>query len=693
MNIRIGTRQLSPLQIGLSIGIVLLTLGACVHIVRTYWSAATASTAFETASYMTTNLANIQREALLLEVEVGRHLRGLPQSEKNLKLRRTLLQRQLHRLASQGGGGSRLSDALSEIHYTLDQYDALVDPLSNTPTPEQVAAIATQADDLFDNLERQIKSLYDQAEISFFKTFGVALHSQRDAQMLLLGMSGLLLLLGVALVVSLRRTVSAEFEQAYRSLEAEVAERKRAEAQLAHDAVHDALTGLPNRVLLLDRLRHAIELTKRREGYHFSVLFMDLDHFKVVNDSLGHTIGDQLLIGIAQRLRMCVRTGDTVARLGGDEFVILIEDMANGNDAGVTAEGILTALQQPFNLNGHQLFAAASIGIVNAVDGYDQPDDVLRDADIAMYQAKMHGKARSEVFSLTMRAHVQNRLALENDLRQVLERKELELYYQPILALQSDRITGFEALLRWRHPEHGLIAPNEFIPIAEETHQIIPIGQWVLREACRQLREWQVRFPQMPPLTMSINISGVQFTAPNFIDQVTAILEEYDLDPTTLRLELTERVWLNSTAEAVTLFRKLSQMGIQLHIDDFGTGYSSLAYLQHFPIRTLKIDRAFLDKMEEDSNSKDLVRAVIAMAHDLGMEAVAEGVETVEQLNDLKRFGCNYGQGYLLSHPINQAGIEALLQGHHAESAPPLRQAGGVRSGGRGFVAQPAPVS
>jgi EAL domain-containing protein (putative c-di-GMP-specific phosphodiesterase class I) len=253
----------------------------------------------------------------------------------------------------------------------------------------------------------------------------------------------------------------------------------------------------------------------------------------------------------------------------------------------------------------------------------------------------------------------------------MLDREELELYYQPILALQSDRITGFEALLRWRHPQRGLLAPGEFIPIAEETGLILPIGQWVLREACRQLAEWQRPFPQTPPLSMSINISGVQFAAPDFIDQVTALLGEFNLDPTTLRLELTESVWLNSTGEAVTLFRQLSQLGIQLHIDDFGTGYSSLAYLQHFPIRTLKIDRAL---MEEESNSRDLVRAVIAMAHDLGMEAVAEGIETPEQLHDLKQFGCNYGQGYLLSHPIAKAEIAPLLTqaGPGAGSAPPL---------------------
>jgi len=285
----------------------------------------------------------------------------------------------------------------------------------------------------------------------------------------------------------------------------------------------------------------------------------------------------------------------------------------------------------------------------------------LRDADIAMYQAKSQGKARWVLFSALMREQAQTRLTLESDLRYALERNELELHYQPIVALQSDRITGFEALARWRHPQRGMIAPSEFIPIAEEIGLMLLIGHWVLEEACQQLRAWHSQFPQQPPLTMSVNISGLQFADPGFVEQIIQTLTVADLDPATLRLELTESVWLNSTPAAITLFQQLNKMGIQLHIDDFGTGYSSLAYLQYFPIRMLKIDRTFLNKMSEGNNNQDRVRAVIAMAHDLGMETVAEGVETVEQLDQLKQFGCNYGQGYLLSRPIDRASIEQLL--------------------------------
>ena len=453
------------------------------------------------------------------------------------------------------------------------------------------------------------------------------------------------------------------------TLQAEVAARQLAQEQLSHDALHDALTGLPNRVLFLDRLRHAIEFAKRNEGYRFATLFLDIDHFKVVNDSFGHEIGNQLLIGMAQRLRLVLRSGDTVARLSGDEFVILLEDTKDGLDATMTAHRIQAKLKQPFSLSGYHIFASASIGIVAADQAYDQPEDVLRDADLAMYKAKVHGKARYEVFKVTMREQARTRIELENDLRYALERHELKLDYQPIIALPSEQITGFEALLRWHHPQRGIIAPLDFIPIAEETGLIVPIGEWVLRKACRQLQAWQTRFPQSPPVTMSVNVSGTQFAKSDFVDQVKKILREVGLDPATLQLELTESVWLNSSPEALALFRQLSDMGIQLHMDDFGTGYSSLAYLQHFPIRMLKIDRTFLNKMDDDNKTKKILHAMIAMAHDLGIETLAEGVETIEQLAHLKRLNCNYGQGYLMSRPVDPAAIEKLLTAQRSKHA------------------------
>ena len=444
-------------------------------------------------------------------------------------------------------------------------------------------------------------------------------------------------------------------------LQTEIEERKRAEERLAHDAVHDPLTGLPDRVFFLDRLRTVLALAKGQPAAHFAVLFLDLDHFKVVNDSLGHMFGDQLLLNVAQRLQQSLRPNDTVARLGGDEFVILLDNVQDVEEAIAIATRIHTSLKQPFNLHGQLNFAAASIGIVCDDGHYQQPEDILRDADIAMYQAKTHGKDRLELFTVTMREQAQTRLALENDLHYALERQEFEILYQPILSLASDRIVGFEALLRWHHPQRGLISPTEFIPIAEETGLILPIGQWVLLAACRQLYEWQTKFPRTPTLTMNVNISGRQFAAAGFLEQVDAVLQEVAIDPHTLRLEITEGVWLNSSERAIALFKALHDKGVQFHIDDFGTGYSSLAYLQNFPIQTIKIDHTFVSRMGDSRDNIEIVGAIITMAHDLGMDAVAEGIETVEQLDKLKRLGCNYGQGYLLSRPGSQEETEKLL--------------------------------
>ncbi len=460
-----------------------------------------------------------------------------------------------------------------------------------------------------------------------------------------------------------------ELRQMNHELQLEVDERKRAEAQLAHNALHDSLTGLPNRALLLDRLHHAIEFAKRHAEYRFSVLFLDLDHFKVVNDNLGHAVGDQLLIAIGQRLQQCLCAGDMVARLGGDEFIVVLEGMGDSEYVNTIVNRIQASLRQPFNLSGRQLLAGASIGIVANGEQYEQAGDILRDADMAMYEAKMQGKARSTRFHVQMRQQAQARLLLEQDLDQALDRGELELHYQPIMALDTNRISGFEALLRWRHPQYGLLAPNEFIPLAEETGAILRIGCWVLDQSCRQLREWQTRFAQTPPLTMSVNISGVQLLAPEFNEQVAEILKRVGIAPSTLRLEVAESAWLNNTDEAVSFFQRLHTMGIQLHIDDFGAGYSSLAYLRYFPVRMLKIDQSFLSNSDDDRN-RDIVKALIAMAHDLGMETVAEGVETVEQLNRLRRLGCNFGQGYLLSRPTDKAGIGQLLEAQRSQQTP-----------------------
>jgi diguanylate cyclase (GGDEF)-like protein/PAS domain S-box-containing protein len=442
----------------------------------------------------------------------------------------------------------------------------------------------------------------------------------------------------------------------------DVTERKQAELRLLHDAFHDTLTGLPNRALFVDRLQRVMERARRSEKDNFGVLFLDLDRFKVVNDSLGHQIGDRLLMALSGRLKKLLRSCDTLARLGGDEFVILLEELESANDSTVVSERIQDDLKQPFQLAGQAVFVSVSIGIVCGTTEYEHPEDMLRDADIAMYRAKASGRARYAVFDTALRERAMTRLELEGDLRVALGRDEIKIYYQPILSLTSGKVLGFEALLRWFHPRRGLISPGEFIPLAEETGLILPIGRWVLREACRQLVAWQTMFRNDPPLTMSVNISGRQFAQNTLLEQIRQVLKETGLDPHTLKLEITESLLMESSPTALTTLRDLREMGIQLLIDDFGTGYSSLGYVQNFPIDTLKIDRMFISQMTADRNHSEIARTIIQLAHELGLGTIAEGIETVDQLRRLNDLNCEYGQGWLFSKAQSPEQMEALLQ-------------------------------
>ncbi|HVN52998.1 MAG TPA: EAL domain-containing protein [Anaerolineaceae bacterium] len=458
---------------------------------------------------------------------------------------------------------------------------------------------------------------------------------------------------------------ASDLESTNLALQSEIAERKRAEQQLSHDALHDALTGLPNRTLFLDRLGWAMEYTRRRADCPFSILFMDLDSFKVVNDSLGHSTGDDLLKAIAGRLKRNLRASDTVARLGGDEFVILLEDSCEARSAPLVARRILADLANPFEILGRTVVATASIGIVQDISDYAQPEDALRDADIAMYHAKTMGRSRYEIFDRHLREQAISRLELENDMRRELASGTgFLLYYQPILKLDTAQIAGFEALVRWKHPQRGLILPGSFIPLAEETGLIIPLGHWVLREACRQLLEWQQEYPCDPPLTVSVNISSKQFNQPDFAGKIQQVLRETGLDGNSLKLELTESVCLESSGPAQETFNQLKVMGVATQIDDFGTGYSALGYLNHFPnlVQTLKIDRTFVQEIERDGTSPGLVRTIVALAHDMGMEAIAEGIESEEQLAGLRDLGCPYGQGFLFSRPLERNAASLLLR-------------------------------
>jgi diguanylate cyclase (GGDEF)-like protein len=390
-------------------------------------------------------------------------------------------------------------------------------------------------------------------------------------------------------------------------------------------------------------------------------LYLDLDRFKVVNDSLGHTVGDLLLIESAHRLQACLRGEDTVARLGGDEFVILLEDVQDLIDVTHIANRVQTDLALPYDLEGHKVFVSVSMGIVPNAAEYERPEDVLRDADIAMYRAKGQGRGRYEMFDTTMLAYATTRLEMETNLRKALERKEFVIHYQPIVELETRRIVGFEALVRWQHPTRGLISPAEFIPMAEETGLIVPIGYWVLAEACRQIREWQSLFPADPPLTVSVNLSARQFAQLDLVKKVAWSLQKTGLDASGLQLELTESMIVEDAESTAAILSELRSLGVQVQIDDFGTGYSSLGYLQRLPIDTLKIDRTFVSRIGRDKGGTEIIRTILALAHDLGMKVVAEGIETDEQLSKLSAMECEYGQGYLFTKPVDSQTVEALL--------------------------------
>jgi diguanylate cyclase (GGDEF)-like protein len=437
-----------------------------------------------------------------------------------------------------------------------------------------------------------------------------------------------------------------------------------------HAAFHDSLTGLPNRAMFTELLKAEIESSSRRNDHKFAVLFLDLDRFKNVNDSLGHTHGDLLLVAFAERLERTLRPVDTLARFGGDEFAILLSGMTDATDAVRVAQRIQDELSQPFVLDKNSAFATASIGIALSSSGYDRPDDILRDADIAMYRAKENGKARYELFDHGMHARAVSRLQLESDLRQAIENKEFAVYYQPIVALPTGRLAGFEALVRWNHPRRGLVHPGDFIPVAEETGLIVPIGQWVLNEACAQVRQWQLDSPSHRALSLSVNLSARQVAQPDLLDLIKEALEISKLNPHCLKLEITESVVMENAEAAALMFKQLRSLGVQLSIDDFGTGYSSLSYLHRFPLNYLKIDRSFVSRLTTD-NDNAIVRTISTLARNLGMEVIAEGIETDEQYQQLKMLGCEYGQGFLFSCPVDNNGVQRLLaKDAHRDAEP-----------------------
>jgi diguanylate cyclase (GGDEF)-like protein/PAS domain S-box-containing protein len=455
----------------------------------------------------------------------------------------------------------------------------------------------------------------------------------------------------------------------------DVTQRKVMEDQLIHGSLHDALTGLPNRTLLLERLGRALDRTRRKTGSLCAVIVLDLDRFKMINDSMGHQKGDRMLVAFARRLEACIPSGTTLARLGGDEFVILIEEFRDFSHATLQAERLQEELSRGFELDGQEIFAAASMGIAVGTADTKGPEDLLREADTAMHRAKTAGKGRFEVFDDSMHTKAIRMMTLETDLRRALERMEFQLHYQPIVSLEDSALEGFEALIRWKHPTLGMVSPMDFIPLAEDTGLIIPIGRWVLWQSCKQLVEWQGILADGKKLTMSVNLSGKQLQEMDIVRQIQAILQEAGLSPSSLKLEVTESAIMESPEKAAAILNSLRELGVHLSLDDFGTGYSSLSYLHRFPFHNLKIDRSFVSKLEAGDKDAEIVKIINSLAKNLGMDVVAEGIETEAQWAVLHGLACAYGQGYYFSRPLEQGAARKLIEGGGFASRGPNQAA------------------
>jgi len=445
-------------------------------------------------------------------------------------------------------------------------------------------------------------------------------------------------------------------------------QRDQVQEKLLHNSSHDALTDLPNRTFFLDRLKHSLARIKQQEGIDFAVLFFDIDNFKIVNDSLGHSVGDKLLIAMANRLRNNVRSIDTVARpivarFGGDEFAILLDDIKGSEFALAAANRLKELLSKPFNINGKVIFTTVSVGVALSTNDYEQPEDILRDADIAMYKAKEMGKERVEIYDNAMHAKVMERMRLGTALRQGVLHKEFRVYYQPIVSLKNGETVGFEALLRWHTPHRGILKPDEFMDVIDTAGLLYTTDHWVLQNACNQIVQWQRQFPNDHPLFISVNISAKYFKHPNFVDNIAQVLKETGLNPSQLWLEITEKVSAANDESIIKILKKLHTMGVRISLDDFGTGYSALSYLARFPITSLKIDRSFINMIGVNDESSKIIEMIKALANHLGLILIAEGIENSKQVSFLKSIGCDFGQGYLFAKPLEvQSSTEFLTK-------------------------------
>jgi diguanylate cyclase (GGDEF)-like protein len=648
-----------PLLIALGIGLVAVFLVLELLLLRSYQDTARTTRNFQGTTDATTAIASLQRETLLLQRRVSRlpKLGGSEAALAGVELQRGLLGRHLLVVEASASARTPLVARMAMIRATLERFDAAFGGKRNTKR------VAHE----LETLDLEVKQVFDEEEHALYAALSQTLHERAKGQRMVIGLSLFVLLFGISLAVAIRRAIRGDFARAYAALATEASQRELLQEQLWHQATHDPLTNLGNRV----KFQRDLGEIARDHGGLFAVLYVDLDGFKGVNDTLGHDAGDILLREIAQRLTASVRGGDRIARLGGDEFAVFIDGVTDSRDALDTAERLRQAVSEPLLLRGRTVSVDASVGVALCDGDNHDADELIASADLAMYAAKHAGKGGVRLYDTAMRKDALKRAELETELRSAIENDELELHYQPIVDLSSKGLLGLEALIRWRHPSRGLLAPIEFLPVAEECELIIPIGNWVLEKACRDAVHWPLTTAGRDAPWVSVNVAPAQIEDPSLVDDVTRVLDESGLDPSRLMLEISERTALTAGPHPGAVLNELQELGLRIALDDFGTGYTALSTLRFLAVNVLKLDKSFIDDIATDPDRQRIAAAILELADTLGLETVAEGIEGPEQLAALRELECGMGQGFHFSRPIPPEALDNYLE-LAAQPAPPV---------------------